>query len=532
MKNKLSGIFILFVIFILITPVWTVAFGGKTLEDKINDHGIFIISSDNLKHTIETTIEQFDVFLPITFNGFGNGPPHQPVNPTPVDGAIDQNINLGLTWAGGDPDGDSLTYDVYLEAGDSTPDVLVCDDNPTEFCVPWTLSYGTLYYWQVIARDENGVTTTGPVWDFTTADTSGVGVTEVTAGFTHTCALTGSGGIKCWGHNNYGQLGDGTNTDRYTPVDVFGLSSGVTAVTADFLHTCALTSSGGIKCWGDNEKGQLGDGTNTDRYKPVDVVGLGSGMVKVTAGYLHTCALTSSGEGKCWGLNVYGQLGDGTNTNKDTPVDVVGLSSGVVAVTAGGYHTCALTSIGGVKCWGHNDGGQLGDGTNTDRDIPVDVFGLSSGVVAVTAGFHHTCALTGGGGVKCWGHNYSGQLGDGTETDSNTPVDVVGLGSGITAVTGGYLHTCALNSSGGVKCWGHNEFGQLGDGTNIDSKTPVNVVGLGSGVTAVTAGTGYTCALTSIGGVKCWGSNYYGQLGDGTSIGRWTPVDVIGLGGG
>ena len=215
-------------------------------------------------------------------------------------------------------------------------------------------------------------------------------------------------------------------------------STTAAAVAAGSHHTCALTTGGGVKCWGRNYAGQLGDGTTTDRTMPVDVVGLTSGVAAVAAGYQHTCAVTTAGGLKCWAGNVYGELGDGTTTRRATPVDVVGLTSGVVAVAAGGYHTCALTTAGGVKCWGLNSSGQLGDGTTTDRTTPVDVSGLTSGVAAVAAGYYHTCALTTAGGLKCWGWNVYGQLGDGTTTNRTAPVDVVGLTSGVAAVAPGY----------------------------------------------------------------------------------------------
>jgi hypothetical protein len=345
----------------------------------------------------------------------------------------------------------------------------------------------------------------------------------------HTCALTSAGGVKCWGANSGGPLGDGSQIDRPTPVDVSGLGSGVVAIGVGLIHTCALTSAGGVKCWGGNGTGSLGDGSTTNRLTPVDVSGLGSGVVAVSVGGAHTCALTSAGGVKCWGINSGGRLGDGSETNRLTPVDVSGLGSGVVAISAGSSHTCALTSAGGVKCWGDNASGPLGDGSETLRLTPVDVSGLGSGVVAISGGGSHTCALISAGGVKCWGFNGFGQLGDGTTTNRLTPVDVSGLGSGVVAINAGGVHTCALTSAGGVKCWGNNFAGLLGDGSTTDRLTPVDVSGLGSGVVAIGAGVNHTCALTSAGGVKCWGFNVVGQIGDGTFDDSGTPVNVIGF---
>ncbi len=373
----------------------------------------------------------------------------------------------------------------------------------------------------------DGTTTDRPIPADVSGLTSGV---AIAAGGYHTCALTAGGGVKCWGRNASGQLGDGTTTDRPIPADVSGLTSGVAAIAAGEYHTCALTAGGGVKCWGRNANGQLGDGTTTGRNTPVDVSGLSSGVAAIAAaGGWHTCALTAGGGVKCWGRNANGQLGDGTTTQRTTPVDVSGLSSGVAAIAAGGFHTCALTAGGGVKCWGYNGSGELGDGTTTQRNTPVDVSGLTSGVAAIAAGEYHTCALTAGGGVKCWGRNLYGQLGDGTTTWRNTPVDVSGLSSGVDAIAAGYHHTCALTAGGGVQCWGYNEYGQLGDGTWTNRNTPVDVSGLSSGVAAIAAGGSHTCALTAGGGVKCWGTNWDGQLGIGEFGYSPTPVDVVGL---
>jgi alpha-tubulin suppressor-like RCC1 family protein len=253
-------------------------------------------------------------------------------------------------------------------------------------------------------------------------------------------------------------------------------------------------------------------------------------VAALAAGWEHTCALASGGGVKCWGWNEYGRLGDGTTTDRSTPVDVVGLASGVAAIAAGVEHTCALMDAvhgGGVKCWGWDGYGQLGLGTITYRTTPVAVVGLASGAAAIAAGRSHTCALTSGGGVKCWGGNWHGRLGDGTTTDRSTPVDVVGLGSGVAALAAGWEHTCALASGGGVKCWGENGYGRLGDGTTTWRSTPVAVVGLASGAAAIAAGRSHTCALTSGGGAKCWGWDGDGQLGLGTITYRTTPVDVV-----
>jgi alpha-tubulin suppressor-like RCC1 family protein len=238
-------------------------------------------------------------------------------------------------------------------------------------------------------------------------------------------------------------------------------------------------SGGGVKCWGDNGAGELGDGTTTDRYTPVDVSGLGGGVAAISAGGSHSCALTSAGRVVCWGFNGYGQLGDGTMEKRTTPVAVSGLASDVAALASGGLHTCALTRIGAAECWGYNGSGQLGDGTMTDRHTPVTVAGLASGVAAIAPGGAHTCALTPVGGVVCWGGNWRGQLGDGTTTRRRTPVAVSGLASGVKALAAGNEHTCAVMAPGGVDCWGYNGSGQLGDRTTVNSVEPVGVIGFG-----------------------------------------------------
>lgn len=354
------------------------------------------------------------------------------------------------------------------------------------------------------------------------------GVVQITAGAWHTCVLTTYGGVKCWGNNGAGQLGDGTNTNRLTPVDVVGLSSGVARLHGHYYHTCALTTSGGVKCWGDNSAGQIGDGigdgTRTWRSTPASPLNLAESVVGLAGRGWYTCALTAAGAVKCWGQNSYGQLGDGSTTTRLTPVTVSGLDSGVVSLAGGTYHVCAVMSAGPVKCWGRNLEGQLGDGTTTDRLTPVAVTGLSSGVRSLQGGWYYTCALTTAGGVKCWGANSSGQLGDGTFTSRNIPADVSGLGSGVVGLASGGYHVCAWTDTGAAKCWGQNTRGQLGDGSTSARSTPVSV-GAAAGVTDMAAGDSHTCAIWS-GAAWCWGYNNEGQLGNATLTNQSSPLAV------
>jgi alpha-tubulin suppressor-like RCC1 family protein len=358
----------------------------------------------------------------------------------------------------------------------------------------------------------------------------------ITAGYRHTCAVLGDGTARCWGDNTYGQLGDGTNTERHTPVPVCAVSAtapctaandilaGAVAISAGYYHTCAVLSDGTARCWGDNAYGQLGDdAAEFVSTTPVAVSGL-SDAVAVAAGHGHTCALLSNGTAMCWGDNIYGQLGDGTAERSDTPVAVSGLTN-AVAISAGYYHTCAVLSDGTARCWGLNNRGQLGDGTTKDSDTPVAVSGLSNAVV-ISAGDWHTCALLSNGTARCWGDNTDGQLGDGTAgTHSTTPVAVSGL-SNVVAISAGWERTCAVLSDGTARCWGRNDYGQLGDGTSGTNRlTPVTVSGLGNAV-AISAGWYQTCALLGNGTARCWGSNAFGQLGDGTTTDHDTPVTV------
>ena len=228
--------------------------------------------------------------------------------------------------------------------------------------------------------------------------------------------------------------------------------TGAVRVTTGERHSCVL-ANGRVWCWGANDSGQLGNGTIFPSAAAVGVVGLGDGVTGIAAGRSHTCAAVSGGA-KCWGANPYGQLGNGTKVASSVPVPVIGLESGVAAVTAGYDHSCALTTTGGIKCWGMNETGQLGTGTYAPALVPADVVGLASGTSMVTAGAWHSCAAMSGGGAKCWGRGFRGQLGHDSQADSLVPVDVAGLADGIKSISAGSEHTCAVTDAGQAKCWG------------------------------------------------------------------------------
>jgi alpha-tubulin suppressor-like RCC1 family protein len=351
----------------------------------------------------------------------------------------------------------------------------------------------------------------------------------IAAGWYHTCAVTPTGGVLCWGDNVWGALGNNSNINSPFPVNVVGLSSGVSDLTGGRWHTCALKTNGGMMCWGGGTLGQLGNNSTNNRYTPVNVYGLTSGVSAIAAGFYHTCALmTTTGGVKCWGHNGFGQLGTAINT-PSVPVDVTGLTSGVSAIAAGFYHTCALmTATGGVKCWGYNLFGQLGNNSYADSPTPVDVSNLSSGVSAIAAGDFYTCALLTIGGMKCWGDNNSGQFGNNSTPVSPIPVPASSLTSAVSAFATGGMHTCALTTTGGVLCWGSNGSGELGNNSEFNSYIPVNVNELSSDVTAITTGQFHTCALTASGWIKCWGNNNYGQLGNNSFNNSDSPVYVVG----
>ncbi|MDY0003086.1 MAG: hypothetical protein RBU30_17435 [Polyangia bacterium] len=350
------------------------------------------------------------------------------------------------------------------------------------------------------------------------------GILQVATGGEHSCALLGSGTVRCWGDNTYGQLGDGSYTASTSPRTVVGLSNAVDLACGSY-HTCAVRADKTVVCWGQNEAGQLGNQSQIGSTVPVQVASL-TNVGDITAGNEHTCAVDSSGAAtvKCWGANYNGQLGNDSMTAFFTsPVSVVDIT-GAFGVTAGAQHTCALVGAGAAYCWGNGGNGRLGNNSSASSRVPVSVSG-AAGLTRISAGGQHTCGVLGSGVVKCWGNNTYGQLGDGnTGQDSWVPVEVTGLAGG-QDVGAGTGHTCAVLSGGTAKCWGLGTSGQLGNGSSTSSSTLVNVSATGLG-TVLDTHRDHTCVTYGSTGARCWGVGTRGQLGDGGMSSSNVPVTV------
>lgn len=368
------------------------------------------------------------------------------------------------------------------------------------------------------------------------------------AGEDHTCAVLESGAVRCWGGAFYGQLGYGNRTiigDDERPATARDIPVGgaVTQLGAGFYHTCAVLDSGAVRCWGYAGQGQLGYG-NID-YVGDDAlpstagdVSVGGRAVQIGAGMGHTCALLDSGAVRCWGTATFGRLGYGNETEFPgmspafLPSDAGDVSIGGVAVQIelGGWHTCALLATGGVRCWGNGEDGRLGYGDTAsvgDDELPAAVGEVDVGgtVVQIAAGWHHTCALLDTGAVRCWGLAAQGQLGYGSTAsigDDEAPSSAgdVPVGCWVAQIAVGASHTCALCSRGSVRCWGDGADGELGYGDTDsigDDETPSSAgdVAVGGTVVQIAAGFHHTCALLETGAIRCWGRGADGRLGYG-----------------
>ncbi len=384
------------------------------------------------------------------------------------------------------------------------------------------------------------------------------GVAEVSAGWDFACARMSNGTARCWGRGYDGRLGNGSTADRTHPTTVknpagTGALTNVIQIVAGDQTACALMADRTARCWGENGAGQLGDGTTTNRSLPRTVKNpSGSGaLTNIAAIYsdsgAHTCARLLNGTARCWGNNNYGELGDGSAVDSSLPVTVRATSGsgslqGVVEMTVGYVSTCARLANHQVRCWGDNSSGELGTGNTTGSIIPKVVknssnTGALTSVVQISGGYYHTCALLTNGQVRCWGGNDDGVLGDGTTTYRTLPRTVKstnGMGAlmGVTSIGMGGYESCATIAGGQARCWGLGDSGELGSGTMpAAQKVPRNVKNEAgtanlTGVARVVSGSYFACTRMTNSTVRCFGYNGYGQLGNGTTTDSSLPVVV------
>ena len=392
------------------------------------------------------------------------------------------------------------------------------------------------------AIGSTGVTgTTGALG--ATGATGPAGHVVVAAGGHHACLINAGGGVQCWGANSQGQLGTGTSGTVTGIVQASGLTSGVVGLALMESGSCALQSGGKVLCWG-----QIG---STLALTPSAVSGFSATdtivEISASAGGNSACGLADSGDVYCWGVNNFGQLGNGTTTTSGLSAVLVGSNGGTIGLgsqlSVGGEHACATASNGSFSCWGDDYWGELGNGvTGTNSSTPLQT---AASFVSIAAGgslasgggvgFGHSCGLTFAGALYCWGYNGYGELGIGNTTSTAVITAVPALTGDVASVALGTYHSCAITSGGLLLCWGRNATGQLGNGTHTDSDTPQTVVGLSEGVVSaslggdliVTSG-GFTCAATVSGNVWCWGYDAAGEIGPNGTVGQTylTPVLV------
>jgi len=377
-----------------------------------------------------------------------------------------------------------------------------------------------------------GMTGTGGTTG-TGGSNSGAGpVQHVAAGTHHSCAIIDQT-VKCWGDNTFGQLGDGTVGGSPTPRTVMlGAAPGIVPldVTAGGDFRCALLSDSSVKCWGRNQFQQIGIGAGPQSVPTPVTAGVGGPAVAIASGETHTCTIRNSDKAiVCWGGGTRGQLGYG-GLGDGGPVGVPNIND-PVSVATGQFHTCVIRAAGTVlNCWGDNTFGQLGDGnqlTVAAAAVNITIPGI---VQQVSAGSRHTCAIVTNGttGILCWGSNEDGAFGDGTNVGSLNPkAGPAGLRARPTFITAGGGYTCALLATAGTtaSCWGSGFFGQLGNGMSLSSNTPVDVA-IAPGLLGISAGETHACSGGQRGVVECWGQNNFGEIGDGTTNDAASPTPV------
>ncbi len=513
--------------------------GTKTLANAMMVNNVLQVDAGTLAGDYDVTVKGGSV----TGNGI--------INMT--DGTFTVRFDGGGTGNFGGSSGNWIFYD--LTFGDGVTTAATTKTGNNTITITGTLAIALYHTLQA------GSSTWNLVWTSYLKN-----IVMIASGYDHTIALTDDGYVFAWGCNAYGQLGDGTTDDGLTPVQVLAGEQGeetylhdISSISAGGYHSVALTDDGYVLCWGYNEYGQLGDDTTTNSLSPVKVhdvdnVGDLAGIASIAAGGFETAAVSSAGYVFCWGYNGEGELGNDSIIDSHIPVQVLSGEQGngtylhdISMVAVGGCFVIAVDTAGYAYSWGYNEDGELGNGATADSHTPVRVLSGEQGggtylhdISMVAAGDVHSLALATTGYVYSWGYNIDGQLGNGTTVASSTPVQVLSgeQGSGtylqnVTNIAAGGAHSLAIASGGYVFSWGQNTFGQLGNNSDVDSSTPVQVLSgdQGSetylhGIADIAAGGAQTVALSQARPVFNCGNNANGQLGNGTTVGAVDQIRV------
>ena len=341
--------------------------------------------------------------------------------------------------------------------------------------------------------------------------------TKVAGGLSHTLAIDSEGNLWAWGDNRYGQLGDGTITDKIVPMQI-KQGTKFKEISAGNFYSLAIDSEGNLWTWGSNDSGRLGDGTTTQRISPVQIKS-GTKFKEISAGIEHSLAIDSEGNLWAWGNNMYGQLGDGTTTQKISPVQIK--SGTKFTQISGANHSLAIDEEGNLWTWGWNAYGQLGDGTKEDKTLPMQI---TNGIkfVKIAAGNISNGAIDEEGNLWTWGTNIHGQLGDGTNVDKLIPTQVL-KNIKFSSIVSGVNSFSAIDIYQNMWSWGYNEEGNVGDGTTTNRSEPIIIK---TKIKEIFRGSIHSFAIDIGKNLWAWGWNAYGQLGDGTTTSRLVPTEM------
>lgn len=526
---------------------------GSFVDPITQDYGTIItepIEPTRLDYTFSGWYSDWELTTPFVFNTMPAEDLTLYAKWIPVEYNIIYNLDGGINGANpltynietptitlADPTKEGYTFNGWYGnaefSGDPITQILLGTTGDIALYAKWTINQYTITYDIYDSYD--------PLVDIPLAIDETI--SQESFGYYHSAVLTSKGRIFIWGINVYGQLGDGTVVDKYKPLDItskFNLYDGevIEQISLGGYHSSAVTSLGRIFTWGFNVHGQLGDGTSSNRLTPVDItakfnLSLGETISEVNLGAYFSSAITSSGRIFTWGQNTYCQIADGTVTDRYLPVDITAkftFNTGevITQMVLGTYHAAVLTSEGRLFTWGGNTYGQLGDGTNTIKSAPFNItanFGLGVGetIVQISLGEFHSAAITSLGRIFTFGFNQDGELGDGTLDYKLLPTDItsqftLNVGEIINQVSLGDYHSSAITSEGRLFTWGKNTNGQLGDGTIVNSSVPINItaqfsLAVGETITSACHGASHSSAIISNGKMFTWGNNSNGQLG-------------------